>query len=69
MKNLSTAEEIKKRRDPLFVGVAKIFDSFKSTTMFTSPYEENSMDYTSTLIVIFKDGSQANMSHEEFAKL
>jgi len=69
LRNLSTAEEVKKRKDPLFGGFAKVADFFKSKLVFTSPYQENSVDYTDTIIVVFKDGSQANMSHEEFAKL
>jgi hypothetical protein len=69
LKNLSTAEEIKKRKDPLFGGFAKVYDFFKSELVFASPYEENKVDYTDTLIVIFKDGSQANMTTEEFKKL
>jgi len=56
-KNLSTAEEIKNRVCSLYGGPAKIYDYEPSIT------EED------TLIVLFRDGSQANMSHEEFKKL
>lgn len=56
-RNLSSFEEIKNRKDPLYGGVAT------PTEIKPSIIKED------TFIILFKDGSQANVNQETLNKL